>query len=409
MTELTIERLGHHGDGIAAGPVYAARCLPGEVVTGVLDGDHLRNPRIQTPSPDRVSAPCRHYKGCGGCAVQHASDTFVAEWKQQIVRSALAAQGLETEFRPLHTSPAASRRRAVFSGRRTKKDVLVGFHARGSDTVIDVPDCKLVHPDLLALRPALETLTRAGASRKGEVSLTVTLAPEGADVAVTGGKPLDAILQMELAGLVETHGLSRLSWGDDVVALRVQPSVRFDGISVIPPAGAFLQATEDGEAALRSAVIEAVGTSRRVVDLFAGCGTFALPLARRAAVHAVESVPEMLRALEAGWRHGDGLKSVTTEARDLFRRPLLKDELNRFDAVVIDPPRAGADAQMERIAESQVPVVAAVSCNPATFARDAARLVRAGYRLDWVQVVDQFRWSTHVELAAQLTRGHISA
>ncbi|SFC78231.1 class I SAM-dependent RNA methyltransferase [Tropicimonas isoalkanivorans] len=409
MRDVTIERLGHLGDGIAPGPIYAPRCLPGEVVTGTPEGDRLTDVRILVPSPHRVAPPCRHYAGCGGCAVQHAGDAFVAGWKEGIVRTALAAQGLETEFRPMHVSPPRTRRRAVFAGRRTKKGVLVGFHARASHTVIDVPGCQLVLPALLDVRPALEAITRAGASRKGELSLTVTAAPEGPDVAVSGGKPLDLVLRAQLGEIAGTYRLSRLTWDGELLAMEAAPTVKFDGIAVSPPPGAFLQATEDGEQALRAAVTEAVKDAEQIVDLFAGCGTFALPLARRASVHAVEGSRALTDALTAGWRQAGGLRPVTAETRDLFRQPLGDEELGRFDAIVIDPPRAGAEAQVEQIAASDISCVAAVSCNPATFARDAARLVRGGFRLDWVQVVDQFRWSPHVELAARLSRNHMGA
>ncbi|WP_116132890.1 class I SAM-dependent RNA methyltransferase [Tropicimonas sp. IMCC34043] len=405
--KVTIERLGHLGDGIARGPVFVAGALPGEVVSGELDGGRLTAPRIVTPSPDRVSAPCRHYKTCGGCALQHASDAFVAAWKQEVVRTALAAQGLAPPFRAILTSPPQSRRRAVFSGRRTKHGVLVGFHARASGMVVDVPGCLLVDPAIARARPCLEALTRLGASRKGALALTVTVAPEGPDIAVAGGKPADAALRAELAALAEAHGLSRLSWEGEVIALRQRPTVGFDGIAVTPPPGAFLQATGQGEAALRAAAAEAVGNAARIADLFAGCGSFALPLARRAEVHAVEGAGEMVAALDEGWRRASGLKRVTTEVRDLFRRPLLPDELARFDAVVIDPPRAGAEAQMTELARGEVARIAAVSCNPVSFARDAAILVAGGYALHWVQVVDQFRWSPHVELAALFSRDHI--
>ena len=403
-TLVTVERLGHLGDGIAPGPVFVAGALPGEVVSGTLYGGRLTQLRIVTPSADRVSAPCRHYKTCGGCALQHAADPFVAAWKQEVVETALAGQGLAAPLRPILTSPPRSRRRAVFSGRRTKHGVLVGFHARASDTVVDVPDCLLIDPAIAATRPALEALTRLGASRKGELALTVTLAPEGADIAVTGGKPADAALRAELAALTEAMGLARLSWEGEVVALRHRPSVGFDGITVTPPPGAFLQATAAGEAALRAAVAEAVGPAARIADLFAGCGTFALPLARRARIHAVEGSAAMIAALDEGWRGAEGLRRVTSEVRDLFRRPLLADEFAGFDAVVIDPPRAGAEAQVAELARSEVPRIAAVSCNPVSFARDAARLVAGGYALRWVQVVDQFRWSPHVELAALFAR-----
>ncbi|MFC2969960.1 class I SAM-dependent RNA methyltransferase [Acidimangrovimonas pyrenivorans] len=402
--KVEILRLGHLGDGIAEGPVYVPGALPGELVEGEVSGDVIAAPKIVTPSPERVRAPCRHYKGCGGCALQHAADPFVAAWKTDVVRTALAGQGLEAEIRPIATSPAQSRRRAVLAGRRTKKGVLLGFHGRASDTVVAVPDCLLLHPELIAAFPALEALTLAGASRKGELSLTVTRCASGPDVAVSGGKELDVALHSELAGIAERFGLSRLAWGGEVVALRHPPYQAFGAARVVPPPGAFLQATAEGEKTLLSAVSETVAGARHVADLFAGCGTFALPLAENAEVHAVEGSAEMTAALDKGWRAAPGLKRVTTEARDLFRRPLMADELRRFDAVVIDPPRAGAEAQAVELARSEVPVIAAVSCNPVTFARDARLLVQGGYRLDWVRPVDQFRWSPHVELAARFSR-----
>lgn len=404
---LTIDRLGHLGDGIAqteAGPVYAIGLLPGEVAEGTLDGDRLTDVRILTPAPQRVRPPCAHARTCGGCLLQHAADGFVADWKQDIVRAALAGQGLAAEFLPMATSPARSRRRATLAGRKTKGGALVGFHARGSDRIVPVPDCQLLHPDLIACLPALEALVRLGGSRSSEVQMTVTASLDGPDVAVTGGKAADGALRMDLARLAEAHGIARLSWNDEIVALRAHPRQRFGQALVTPPPGAFLQATVEGEAALLAAVTRAVGQARRLADLFAGCGTFALPLAERAEVRAVEGEAAMTAALEKAARATPGLRRLTVETRDLFRRPLEPDELKGFEAVVLDPPRAGAEAQCERLARAQVPVVGMVSCNPVTFARDARLLVAGGYRLDWVQVVDQFRWSVHVELAAQLSR-----
>jgi len=401
-----IERLGHRGEGVAVG-VFVARALPGEVVEGLVENGRIAQPRIVTPSVDRVAAPCRHYKTCGGCALQHASDEFVARWKQDVVAQALAAQGLSAPFRPLQTSPARSRRRATLSGRRLKSGALVGFHARASDTLTAVPDCQLLHPALLATLPALEEVTLAGASRKAELALTVTALEGGVDLSVTGGKPLDTALRQVLPQIAARHALARLTWDGDTLYQTHPPRLTFGRADVSPPPGAFLQATGDGEATLLAAILEAVGDARRIADLFAGCGTFALPLAERAEVHAVEGDAAMLAALDAGWRASTGLKRVTTETRDLFRRPLLTDELARFDALVIDPPRAGAEAQFAEIARAKIPVIGAVSCNPVTFARDAKLLVQAGYRLDWVQVVDQFRWSPHVELAARLSLNHI--
>ncbi len=398
-----IDRLGHQGDGIAEGPVFVPRTLPGEVIEGIVVGDRVDAPRILTPSPDRVTPPCRHYKSCGGCALQHASDAFVARWKTGVVKAALTARGLTTEIRGIATSPANSRRRATFTGRRTKKGALVGFHGPRSDVLTEIPGCHLLTPALLAARPALEALVIAGGSRKSELRLTVTEARAGVDVAVSGGKPLNLALETELAGLAGTHGLSRLSWSGEVITMAAPPVQMFGTAPVVPPPGAFLQATREGEAALLAAVREAVGTAKHVIDLFSGSGTFSLPLAARASVHAVESEGAMLAALDAGWRGSQGSHAVSTETRDLFRRPLLPDEL-KADAVVIDPPRAGAEAQVETLAASDVPRIAMVSCNPVTFARDAEILTKAGYRFDWLVVVDQFRWSPHVELAACFTR-----
>lgn len=404
MTEYTIQRLGHHGDGVADGPIFVPLTLPGEVIAGAVTGNRIAEPKIITPSPDRVRPVCAHYRGCGGCAVQHASDTFVAGWKVQITRDALAAQGIEAPIRRVHSSPARSRRRATFSARRTKKSVLVGFHARASDTIIDTPDCQLVRSQILDQRPVIAALARAGGSRKTELSATVTWSEAGADLSVQGGKPLDTDLRLELTAIAQQYGLARLGWNGDLIIEANAPVQDFDGIRVVPPPGAFLQATAEGEAALRQSVLEAVEGAADVADLFAGCGTFALPLARNAQVHAVESDPQMLTALDAAWRYARNLKKVTTEPRDLFRRPLVPLDLKRFDAVVLDPPRAGAEAQCTQIAQSEVTRIAMVSCNPTSFARDARLLRDAGFCLNWVDVVDQFRWSPHVELAASFTR-----
>lgn len=404
METFTINSLGHQGDGIADGPLYAPLTLPGEVVVAHRDGTRLTDVRVQVASDERVSAPCRHFKLCGGCQLQHASDAFVSEWKVNIVRETLFSRGLETNMRSNLTSQPNSRRRATLSVRRTKKGAMAGFHARGSDVIVEVPDCQLLHPDLMVFLPAVEALALHGASRKSKLSVTITRSDSGPDVSVDGGKQLDGPLRAALAYWAETSSVARLSWDGEVVAMRAAPIQKFGMAQVVPPPGAFLQATGSGEADLVASVREAVGNVRQVADLFSGCGTFALPLAENAEVHAVEGDAAMVAALDQGWRRAEGLKRVTHEARDLFRRPLYPDELSRFQAVVLDPPRAGAQAQVEQLARSDVPAVAYVSCNPMTFARDAAMLVEAGYMLDWVQTIDQFRWSSHIELAGAFRR-----
>lgn len=402
-TEHLIERLGHHGDGIAAGPVFAPLTLPGEQVSGVVERDRLGDLRVLSPSDQRVKAPCAHFKSCGGCGLQHASDEFVARWKVDVVRQALAAVGLEAAFRSIKTSPAQSRRRAVISARRTKKGAMAGFHMRASSVICEVQSCDVLDPDLMRAVEIAKELAILGASRKGELSVTATLSEGGLDIAVSGGRALDGAFEAQLGQEAQRLNVARLTWEGEVIA-SVQPAVqRFGGTAVAPPPGAFLQATREGEAALLSAVQEIVGEARRVVDLFAGCGTFALPLAQHAEVHALEGEAAMMAALDRGWRGAQGLKKVSTEARDLFRNPVMAEDL-RYDAAVIDPPRAGAQAQTAELAASSVARIAFVSCNPVTFARDAKLLVDAGYRLDWVQVVDQFRWSSHVELVGAFLR-----
>jgi 23S rRNA (uracil1939-C5)-methyltransferase len=406
MQDYHITRLGHLGDGIAEGPLFAPLTLPGEVVTARRDGDQLCDVKIVEPSEHRVSPPCRHFKSCGGCQLQQASDAFLADWKVEVVKTALAAQGIEADFAAITVSPPCSRRRATFAARRTKKGAMAGFHAKGSDMIVEIPDCKLLHPDLLAARPVAEALAITGSSRKNGLDVAVSLSDNGLDVVVRGGKPLDGPLRMALAQLTEAHNLARLTWEDEVIATRLPPEQDFDGVTVVPPPGAFLQATKDGENALRHEVLRITQGAKRIVDLFAGCGTFALPLAKQAEVHAVEGDTEMTKALDAGWRHaqGHGLKAVTHEARDLFRRPLMPDELASYNAVVIDPPRAGAEAQIYELAQSDISVIAHVSCNPGSFARDARHLLDAGFTMGPIKVVDQFRWSSHVELVAGFVR-----
>lgn len=405
---LTIDRLGHLGDGIGQGPdgapVYVPRALPGEVVEGEAAGGRIEHPVIVTPSTDRRRAPCPHYAACGGCALMHATDAFVAGWKAGVVAAALAGQGLEAPVQPADTSPERSRRRATLAGRRTKKGAIVGFHGRASGTLAEVRDCALLLPALNAALPLLARITEAGASRKAELALTVTETEGGIDLAASGGKELDAALFTALAGLAGEGDLARLTWNGEVVVARRPALQRFGRAPVASPPGAFLQATREGEAALLAEVRAALGPARRIADLFSGAGTFALPLAEGAEVHAAEADPAMIAALIAAARAAPGLHPVSGEARDLFRRPLLPGELDRFDAVILDPPRAGAEAQVQELARSRVPVVAYVSCNPTTFARDARILTGAGYRLERVLPVDQFRWSAHVELAARFRR-----
>jgi len=387
-----IAGLGARGDGLA-GDLAVAFTLPGDIIE---DG------QLVAHSSGRADPVCRHFGSCGGCLLQHASDPFLAGWKSGLVAQALRSQGLPEEIRALHVSPPASRRRVVFSGRRTKKTVQLGFFERRSEVLVPITECPLLVPQIMASFEALKAVVRMAATRSSVVKLAVTASEVGLDLAVTGARELEP---GAVGTLAEVAGdFARVAWNGEVILLKEQPVQRFGKALVVPPSGAFLQATREGEAALVASVLGAVGAGAKVMDLFAGCGTFSLPLAAHHDVHAIEFEDEMLAALHAGWRKAEGLKHISIEARNLFRRPVLASEFKGYGAVVLDPPRAGAAAQAQELAASDVARIVHVSCNPTTFAREARVFADAGFQLNWVDVVDQFRWSPHVELVGCFTR-----
>ena len=400
-----ISELGAQGDGVTDAGLFIAGALPGETVRASVAGHRAALIEIVQRSASRVEPICPHFGTCGGCTLQHAADDFLADWKRDLVARALAARAIEcVDIAPTLTSPPASRRRAVFSGRRTKKGTLVGFHAPQSNQLIEIGQCPVVRQQIVDSLEILHELVALGGSRKGEVRFTVTDSEAGLDIAATGGKELDGGLYGRLVAATATTDIARLTWDGEPVIQRDPPRQTMGRAQVVPPPGGFLQATVEGEAALVAAVRRGIGQLRRVADLFAGCGTFTLPLAEEAEVTAFEADVDALAALDAGWRQAEGLKRVETRPRDLFARPLLAREFADFDAAVLDPPRQGARAQCEHLAAVDLQALVMVSCNPATFARDVRILVDGGWRLDWVQPIDQFRWTPHVELAAGLSR-----
>jgi len=396
----TIERLNSEAIGVTADGLHVPRTLPNEEIEISQDG----TPKIVTPSVDRVKPPCQHYKACGGCSLQHASDAFVEAWKSDVVRKALQTKGVAVPQFTTFTTPENSRRRVKFSATRTKKGAMVGFMAAKTNILIPIQSCTVLDPRLVSAIPMLEKLTQEFASRKEVSGLAVTISFGGLDVVIDTDRPLTDALRFQLAQFAQQHGLARIAWASEVIVTIHNPTQIFGDATVVPPSGAFLQATPQAEEQLAEAVYNCVDSADTIIDLFAGTGTFALRLAKFAKVTAVEGDRDMMAALDAGWRKASGLKHVTTMTRDLFRRPLLPDELNKADAIVIDPPRAGALAQFEQIAQSNVLNVASVSCNPISFARDAAVLVQAGFTLRHVWVVDQFRWSPHIEIVGQFIR-----
>jgi 23S rRNA (uracil1939-C5)-methyltransferase len=392
----TIVRIAARGDGVTASGRFVPLTAPGDVVQA--DGTITRGPHYQVP-------PCRHFPECGGCQVQQLDDDSFGDFLVERIRSALHAQGLaEIDILKAHISPPVARRRASLRAERRGKQVLLGFNAEGSHRIIDMRECYILRTELFALVAPLRKLMGELMGPRGNGGVRMTWTDQGADillekVSVEGLKATEA-----LAEFADTYRLARLAIDDGYGAqTRWEPepvTVTLGGVPVSLPHGAFLQATEDGEAALVAAVREAVGPARIIADLFAGLGTFALSLEGR--ILAIEGARDAVLVLKAAANRAQ--RQVFVDHRDLFRGPLDEKELARFEAVVLDPPRAGAKEQIPLIARSAVPRVAYVSCNPATFARDAKTLVDGGYRLEWVKPVGQFRWSTHVELAGSFVR-----
>ena len=398
MTAEPIVRIASRGDGITADGRKSPQAAPGDLLE--LDGSVTRGPH-------HVDPPCRHFPECGGCQLQHVDDVSYAAFVTDKITGALSQQGIAApEMAPVHLSPPYSRRRAGFAIERKGRVVRVGFHEEASHRIVDMAECHILRPELFALVAPLRRLMAGLLPDRGTATAQMTLTDSGVDLALEGvGAPgLEA--SETLTAFAQAHRLARLSidegygpetrWEPDAV------TVTLGGVAVPLPAGAFLQATADGEAALVAAVIEAVGDASTVADLFAGLGTFTLPLSARAKVYAAEGARDPLLALKGAAVQAG--RPVFPEHRDLFRRPLSTAELDRFAAVVLDPPRAGAREQVAALAASKAERLAYVSCNPATFARDARALIAGGWRLDWIRPVGQFRWSTHVELASRFSR-----
>lgn len=406
---LRITALGHRGDGIAMTAdraLHVPHTLPGDVVA-VRPGPDGRPvlESIVSPSPDRADPFCAMFGTCGGCALQHMAAAPYLEWKRGLVTDALRQSGIEHPVDPCLDAHGRGRRRMTLHGRIGPDGRgIVGFTRARSHEVMALEACPIVTPALNRAFPAAVAITEVLRHRGKPLDLVATDTDGGLDLDVRGYGPPAEKDRLALTRLAERFDLARLSVHGDVVVERRAPFVRFGAAAVTPPPGGFLQATQAGEDRLAELVADAASKSRRVADLFAGCGTFALRLARRAQVHAVEGDKASIAALDRAARHTPGLKPLRAEARDLFRRPLTHLELNAFDAVVFDPPRAGAEAQARQLARSRVPLVIAVSCSPSTLARDLGILIAGGYRLRRITPVDQFRYSAHVEIVATLTR-----
>lgn len=390
MTE-EIVRIAARGDGVTASGKHVAFGVPGDAVTE--DGVLIEGPHHQVP-------PCRHFPECGGCQLQHVDDEAYRGYLVSRIETALAQHDLNAAIRDPHLSPPNSRRRASLRALRVGKTAVIGFNAAKSHRIVDMRENHILRPELLALIAPLRDLLASVLQPKRTAEVQLTLVDRGVDLMLKGVEPKGYEAMEALTAFCERHRLARLSidqgLGPETLFEPAPATITLSGVPVGFPVAGFLQATEDGEAALVACVREAVGNAGRTADLFAGLGTFALALAGK--VYAAEASRDAVLALKRA------APTLAVEHRDLYRRPLDSSELKNFEAVVLDPPRAGAEQQATALAASAVARVAYVSCNPATFARDAKLLVDGGYRLDGVMPVGQFRWSTHVELAAAFSR-----
>jgi 23S rRNA (uracil1939-C5)-methyltransferase len=404
---LLIARLGGQGDGVAetsGGPIFVPFALPGEAITAKVKGGRGSLVSVEIPSPQRIAPACRHFGICGGCAIQHLEDGAYRAWKRDVVVQALRSRGIEADVGALVACSPQTRRRATFTARRTEAGMLFGFNRALSGEIVSVEECPVLMPAIVAALDRLRRLAALVVATSEPFQVAVTLTDTGLDAAIAGsGKLVDDVRRAAVAFVIK-EGFARLSVDGEIVVEPRKPIVRFDAVVVAPPPGAFLQATTDAELAMAGLVGAHLRRARQLVDLFSGCGTFALRLAAQARVHAVEGDAASLAALDRAARTAGGLKPVSVERRDLFRRPLTAKELARFDGLLFDPPRAGAEEQSRQIARSDIPWIAAVSCNPATLARDLRILVDGGYRLKSITPIDQFLWSPHVEAVALLEK-----
>jgi 23S rRNA (uracil1939-C5)-methyltransferase len=385
-----IVRIAARGDGVTASGRHVPFGVPGDAL---LDDGAL------APGPHHQEPPCRHFPECGGCQLQHADDEAYRGYLVSRVETALAQHGLATDIRAPHLSPPRTRRRATLRALKVGQGAMLGFNAAKSHRVVDMRECHILRPELFALVEPLRRLLGGLLPPKRAAEVQLALVDQGADVLLKGveAEGLAAIETLTAFGVEQR--LARLSFdrglGPETIVEPEPATITLAGVTVAVPVGAFLQATDDGEAALVESVREATGGANRIADLFAGLGTFALSVR---AAFAAEASRDSAGSLERA------APAMAVEHRDLYRRPLDREELARFDAVVLDPPRAGAEQQVAALAESTVPRIAYVSCNPATFARDAKTLTDGGCKLEWARPVGQFRWSTHVELAACFSR-----
>jgi 23S rRNA (uracil1939-C5)-methyltransferase len=411
VEHFVIDHVGHRGDGVAFADgqtVYVPYTLGGETVEAEAVADHpdrRQLSRVEHANAERIAPFCKYFGACGGCAIQHWQVDAYRAWKRGIVVDTLAQAGIESEVGKLIDAHGDGRRRITVHARRgADGELRVGFAAANSHAIVAIDNCPILDPGLHGALDAARALAEVLKPTTKPLDIQLTATSNGLDVDVRGSGPLPARMIATLSAVAEQHRLARLTRHGELVLMRTTPTVTIGAVQVTLPPGSFLQATAAGEAALAAQVAEHCRRAKHIADLFCGVGPFALRLAATSKISAFDSDAGAVAALQKAATSTSGLKPVKAEARDLFRRPLMAQELRDFDAVVFDPPRQGAQAQAQQLAASRIAVVVAVSCNVATFARDARILLDGGYRIEGVTPVDQFRHTPHVELVARFAR-----
>jgi len=409
---LVIDHVGHHGDGVAmsgGSKIYVPYTLGGETVdVAPVPGHHPDRRRlitVEAASPARITPFCPHFGVCGGCAIQHWDAEPYHAWKRELVVTTLAQGGIDCEVAPLVDAHGLGRRRITLHARMGTHDVLkVGFAAANSHDIVPIDRCPILDPHLDGAIEAAWAIAEPLISMGKPLDIQITATNSGLDVDVRGSGPLSTAMIGRLSRVAEQHRLARLTRHGELVLMRSPPVVSIGTAQVALPPGSFLQATVEGEERLAALASAHCKRGKYIADLFCGVGPFALRLAAKSRIAAFDSDAGAVAALQKAATSTSGLKPVKAEARDLFRRPLMPQELRDYDTVVFDPPRQGAQAQATQLAASKIPVVVAISCNVTTFARDAKILIDGGYKIEGVTPVDQFRHTPHVELVAKFRR-----
>lgn len=405
---LIIDHIGANGEGVAKtthGGLSVPFTLPGEIVSVVAHGGKGLMMGLKKPSNERVPAACDYFGECGGCSLQHWQQNAYQLWKTNLVLEILRARGLTCERPPLIECAPHERRRITLTARATNIGQIVGFHQFHTHNVVPIDSCTIAKPEIIAKLDAIRKLAAIFANTSKSFHITATLCNNGIDLAFFDCSIPSEDQRRKLTNDALKFGFIRVTVNAELIVETQKPTVYFGHVAVEIPSGGFLQATVASEQAMAKLVLEGLKKSKKAADLFCGSGSFTFRMAEKMQVFAVESDSFALNALERSARRNiAGLKTIQTEQRDLYSRPLSKKELDSFDGLIFDPPRAGAEQQAREIAKSNIAQLVAVSCNPVTLARDLKILVNGGYKLDKIYLIDQFLWSSHCEVVAHLSK-----